>query len=291
MITRRRPPHRRLLRKWPIVAALIVLAVTVAVIVSESNVGVVVVPGATEHDVTAWAPPGARPLSDSQAAALVTRQPENRPGNAAANDYVPTNVQLAAFHAARERRRADGDFNPLTEYVTGRPGLEDSSTDDLIQWVSHKWGIPTNWIRAEMVVESSWNQAQLGDRAVVGEALYRSYPERSRVAGTDSVYTSLGIAQVKWLPEGSVGIGTEPLRWESTAFNLDDDAATLRYYYDGLCDWCSRPYSAGRLGTASARGTTRNRGRTPGLVATSATFRLLSPSTPGPSRGSETNAD
>src|SRR5919204_575681 len=56
-------------------------------------------------------------------------------------------------------------------------------------------------------------------------------------------YQSMGIAQVKWTPDGAVGAGTEPLRWLSTAFNLDYYAATLRYYYDGACNWCGPDYS------------------------------------------------
>jgi hypothetical protein len=42
----------------------------------------------------------------------------------------------------------------------------------------------------------------------------------------------MGITQVKWIADGSVGAGTEPLRWESTAFNLDYQASILRFYYD-----------------------------------------------------------
>ena len=64
--------------------------------------------------------------------------------------------------------------------------------------------------------------------------------------GDSTDYESLGIAQIKWAPNGSVGAGTEPLRWESTAFNLDYYAATVRYYYDGGCGWCSAGYHAGQ---------------------------------------------
>jgi hypothetical protein len=42
----------------------------------------------------------------------------------------------------------------------------------------------------------------------------------------------MGITQVKWIPDNSVGAGTEPLRWESTAFNIDYQAAMVRFYYD-----------------------------------------------------------
>ena len=45
-------------------------------------------------------------------------------------------------------------------------------------------------------------------------------------------YESMGIAQVRWRPNGSVDAGTEPLRWESTAFNIDYQASVVRFYYD-----------------------------------------------------------
>jgi hypothetical protein len=106
------------------------------------------------------------------------------------------------------------------------------STDDLIQWAAHKWGIPEDWLRAEYVVESYWNQFQLGDDTRVRSAWYQLYPYQARIPHTSNVYQSLGIAQVRWTPNGSLGAGTEPLRWESTAFNVDEQAATLRFYYD-----------------------------------------------------------
>ena len=60
------------------------------------------------------------------------------------------------------------------------------------------------------------------------------------------MYQSVGIAGEKWLPDGTIGAGTERLRWDSTAFNLDYYAATVRYYYDGHCSWCTRGYQAGQ---------------------------------------------
>jgi hypothetical protein len=97
-----------------------------------------------------------------------------------------------------------------------------------------------------MVVESGWSQAMEGDLTAVGRSAYTRYPGFSRVPDTDDVYQSLGIAQVKWNADGSVGIGTEPLRWESTAFNLDYYAATVRYFYDGDCSWCTAGYGPGQ---------------------------------------------
>jgi hypothetical protein len=194
-----------------------------------------------------WTRPGTPPLSDVRASALVVHRPENRPANAVFNDYVPTNAQLRAFHTARE---ADGELAdvavPERRYVTGRPGLKDPSTDDLIQWVAHKWGIPEDWIRAQMAVETWWRQSSLGDRASVSSSAYALYPARAQIAGTNDVYQSMGISQVKWQPDGTADPGSEPLRWESTAFALDLAAAKVRFFYDGHCTWCSSGYSAGQ---------------------------------------------
>jgi len=206
------------------------------------------------HPQTAWAacnrnarngkPSTFTPLSDAAAAALVTPEPETRPYNArpytilgkrypAANDYVPTAAQIRRY---RDSRTSLGEpllqFNPYARYVDGRDGMRDPSTDDLIQWAAHKWGIPENWLRAEYVVESYWNQFNLGDDTRVSSRWYHLYPYQSRIPHTSNVYQSLGITQVRWAPDGSLGAGAEPLRWESTAFNVDVQAATIRFYYD-----------------------------------------------------------
>jgi Ca-dependent carbohydrate-binding module xylan-binding len=197
-----------------------------------------------------WAPVGASPLSDEEATTLVTHRPETRPENSAANDYVPTDAELDAFHSA------PGIFNPLTRYVTGQPGLPDPSTDDLIQWAAQKWGIPEDWLRAEYVQESNWYQnlgpnRGWGDSRSMSESECLQHPSFARIDSNgdghcDGAYESLGITQVKWRPSDSPHPGTEPLRWKSTAFNIDYQAATVRYYYDGLCNWCGAGYSAGQ---------------------------------------------
>jgi hypothetical protein len=170
------------------------------------------------------------PLSDAAAAADVTPTPENRPDNVTANDYMPTPAQLQAFYSAvNNQGQTVVQANPYYQYVTGHYS---GTTDEIIQWAAWKWGIPADWLRAEYVQESRWNMSQLGDLATVSPAAYLEYPVAARVPGTDEVYQSMGISQVKWVPDGSVGAGTEPLRWESTAFNVDYQAATIRFYYD-----------------------------------------------------------
>jgi hypothetical protein len=200
-----------------------------------------------DRQQTTWAKPGAPPLSDTAAAALVVHRPETEPQNRPFNFYMPTEAQLSAFHDART---ADGELAdrviPERRYVTGRPGLRDPSTDDLIQWAAYKWGVPVDWIRAQMAVESSWNQRAAGDQVTVTPAWRSSYPPQARIPGYADVYESMGISQVKWRPDGSVGPGTEPLRWESTAFALDFYAAEIRYFYDGRCSWCGPGYGPGQ---------------------------------------------
>jgi hypothetical protein len=202
-------------------------------------------PGEEVGPQVTWRAPDTLPLSDAQAAARVMHRPEQRPENAAANEFVPSESALAAFRQAKNQYgQTNLEYNPLFAEVTGRPGLTAPSTDDLIQWAAAKWGIPVEWLRAQYVVESYWRQAQLGDLSAVPTEWFSLYPPQAR-SGSE-VYQSMGIAQVKWMPGGEVGAGTEPLRWESTAFNIDYQAATVRYYFDGLCTWCTSGYSAGQ---------------------------------------------
>jgi hypothetical protein len=207
-----------------------------------------------QHPQSTWAPcnrnahsaaPSTfKPLSDKAAAALVSPEPETRPDNSKpysiggvayppANWYVPTNSQLAKFRSAKDSL---GEpvlrLNPYLRYVDGRDGLTHPTTDELIQWGAHKWGIPENWLRAEYVLESYWNQWMRGDLNTVSASDYGKYPVQARVSGTPQVYQSLGITQVRWAPNGEFGAGTEPLRWESTAFNIDEQGAMVRFMYD-----------------------------------------------------------
>jgi hypothetical protein len=184
------------------------------------------------------------PRSDATAAALVTPEPETRPYNdrpyqlngrdyPALNHYVPTSAQLAAFLASKTSLgQTVTQLNPYLRYVDGRDGLHHPTTDDLIQWAAHKWGIPENWLRAQYTEESYWNGFMLGDDDTVASSWIALYPSQARVAGQTAVYESMGLAQVRWAPDGSVDPGTEPLRWESTAFNIDFQAAMVRFYYD-----------------------------------------------------------
>jgi hypothetical protein len=182
--------------------------------------------------LSGWRPAGPRfrPLPDRVAAACVSRTPELVPANAPFNRYTPTAAQLHAWLTTQDSwHRTPLAFNPYYAYVTGDFR---GTTDEIIQWAAAKWGIPVNWLRAQYAQESVWRQRMLGDLTDVGAAWYDLYPPQARVAGTTEVYETMGISQIKWAPNNSVGAGTEPLRWESTAFAADYQAATVRFYFD-----------------------------------------------------------
>lgn len=184
-------------------------------------------------------------MSDAKAAALVTIEPEIRPNNIGANNYVPSNFELRRFRATKDNfRLTPVQQNPWYARVTGRSHLRNPSTDMLIQWAAQKWGIPENTLRALASFEALWHMDWGGDLTQVPARWYADYPPQAR-SGNGEVWLSMGITQIKWKPDGSVNAGTQRLRWLSTAFNLDYAGATIRYYYDGKCNWCGRGYHAG----------------------------------------------
>ena len=193
-----------------------------------------------------WRSPGSRPLTDRQAAACVVRSKETRLRNMRRNAKAPTVAELDAFRSARDSEgRTPAQYNRNFRYVTGtaaRYGLH--STDDMIEWAAYKWGIPENFVRAQMFVESGWSMGQKGDRRDWATPVADRYPARA-VIDADSVWESLGIAQIRWRHTVPWNPGVEPLRWQSSGFAVDYSQALIRYYYDGLCGWCGRGYAAG----------------------------------------------
>jgi hypothetical protein len=195
---------------------------------------------------TKWRAPGSSPLTDAQAAACVHRSGENRPQNARQNARAPAASELRAFRTARDSTgRTPGQYNPNFRYVTGRAaryGLR--STDDMIEWAAYKWGIPANLVRAQMILESGWSMLFKGDRRDWGHRVAGRYPKLA-VLDRDSVWESLGIAQIRWRHTVPWNAGVEPLRWKSTGFAMDYSQALIRYYFDGYCDWCGSRYRPG----------------------------------------------
>jgi hypothetical protein len=216
-VTERTRPARRL--RVPVVAVGVVIAAVLGVqllITSDGGTG--------------WrGADGFRPLGDAAAAATVHPARENRPANAGANAYVPTEEELRRFEQARnEHGETVAQADPYLADVTGHYS---GTTDEIIQWAAHKWGIPADWLRAQYAVESRWRQEAMGDLREETPSDRARLPAFSCPTAT-SCYESLGITQLKWRPDGEQGAGTEPLRWRSTAFNADYQAATIRFYYD-----------------------------------------------------------
>jgi hypothetical protein len=192
------------------------------------------------RDSSGWVPCSTTfaPLSDSDAAKQVLPMTENRASENAnansvvgdANHYHPSAAELERFLTSETYAtgRFPAEVNPYAAYVTG--GFV-GATDEIIQWGAAKWGIPVDWVRAQYVQESWWNQTARGDLTTVADAT--RYPAFSRLSVTQ-VYQSLGISQVKWNhPDArDSGAGTEPLRWKSTAFNVDYQLAWVRFYFD-----------------------------------------------------------
>ena len=197
--------------------------------------------------ISQWREPGSAPLSDAQAAERVRATREIRPANARANRYMPSKAELRAFHAARyEAGPNDGalgdDVIPQQRFVTGH---FTGTTDEILQWSAHKWGIPEDILRAVAHQESTWQQNAVGDRERVRDSA--RYPVQAR-ASARIAYESMGLMQIKWRPDGSLHPGTEPLRWKSTAFNVDFYGAVVRFYYDGTARSWFGARSAYRLG-------------------------------------------
>jgi hypothetical protein len=195
---------------------------------------------------TTWRAPGSPPLSDAAAAACVTLSGENRPQNVDANARGLTAAELHEFNAARDSAgHTPAEANPNFAYVTGGAPLYGlRSTDDLIEWSAYKWGVPEDLVRAQMAVESGWSMLQRGDRRDWPMPVAHLYPPLA-VIDADSVWESLGIAQIRWRHTVPWNPGVEPLRWQSTSFATDYSQALVRFYYDGYCGWCGSGYAAG----------------------------------------------
>lgn len=157
------------------------------------------------------------PRTSKAAAKLVTRSRwEPRPENSRANHRVPSKKMLAAWRKTSEmpyKRFVDGHFR--------------GTTDEIIQWASHKWGIDTNTMRSVATVESWWKMSTRGDNG-----------------------DSFGLFQVRrpYHCRGDCAIAGR-----YTAFNADYYGGIIRSYFDGKQTWLNtvtgngRPYRAGDL--------------------------------------------
>ena len=157
---------------------------------------------------------------------------ESRAGNWRENARMPEDWELRKFFQDNNNWSSCGEALKanITGHFTG-------TTDEIIQWAAHKWGIDVDIVRAVAVKESYWNQSQVGDfDSASGE------------------YMSYGLTQVRRNQEGETAPnwnGTFPLSKDSTAFNLDYWGFTVRQYFEGCSTWLNdvggNPYYAGDI--------------------------------------------
>lgn len=134
---------------------------------------------------------------------------ENRPQNVTYN-----NTRGSSPH--NEFPRVDGNFA--------------GTTDEILQWAACKWGIDEDWLRAQIVTESWWDQRTVGD--------------------TENACTSHGVGQVRRCYHDPAFEDENAVR--STAYNVDYTYHVWRACYNGEYTWLNtvergRDYTAGDL--------------------------------------------
>ena len=184
------------------------------------------VPTVATGGSTAFLPPGAALPSDAACRAQVRSAGEVRALNAGPNARAGGPALSGAY-----RNRVTGNF-------TG-------STDEIIQWVACKWGLPTDVVRAQVTVESWWRQYNLGDWTSNGSHCPPGHP-----LGADGragqCPESLSLLQIKH----RLHQGAFPAAEQSTAYGLDYAYAMWRSCYEGTQTWLNdvergRDYAAG----------------------------------------------
>lgn len=166
--------------------------------------------------------------SGKECAARVQRgQPEPRPENTSANQFVPDHVSIPIW----------GDFTEEANqrFVPRIDGKFTGTTSEILAWGACKWGLDADIVRAVAVQESDWRQSTVGDK---------SHDPKDCVGGaTPPCPTSFGITQLKhlYLP------GSYPLSQRSTAFNVDYYGARIRSCYEGWVTYLGGDYGPGDI--------------------------------------------
>lgn len=175
--------------------------------------------------------PGATLPTDAECAAQVTPADEIRAVNEPFNQRRGAQKNLAGPYASR----VTGDFV--------------GTTDEILQWVSCKWGIDTDIVRAQAAKESYWLMDNIGDWATDAAVCPPGHG-----LGADGrpgqCPESLGMLQVRWQYNGTpAGLDTWPEVVESTAYHVDYTYSYWRSCYEGVLEWLN---TVDRVGTYAA---------------------------------------
>lgn len=179
--------------------------------------------------------PKANLPSGTQCAARVRAMPETVPENTPWNQRVGRSV-AGETYIADQLYYVDGpaDFEARID------GNYTGTTDEIIQWAACKWGFDEDLIRAQVYTESSWFAGRLGD---CGDG-----PTLARTGGKDGC-DSNGLLQVRGsdvLPNGhATHMGTFPMAWDSSAFNVDYALAVQRICFEGQEVWLADSAASG----------------------------------------------
>ena len=128
--------------------------------------------------------------------------------------WVDTDPSKAPFTA-----RVDGNFV--------------GTTDEIIQWAACKWGVDEDYVRAQVVTESYWDQVHsLGDWGTNPANCEPRFP-----IGTDGragqCPESFGLGQTRYPYMRSAF----PYAYDSSAYNLDVTYAVWRSCFEGTETW------------------------------------------------------
>jgi len=182
--------------------------------------------------------PGSTLPNDAACAARVHPAPENKGANAKYNKTPGAQTLGAHFFPSSDDPRAN------TQIAVRVDGNFTGTTDEILQWVSCKWGIDTNLVRAQAAIESWWLQTTLGDwntdptYCAPGHGLGVDDPKNH----PGQCPNSWGILQNKWFFEKPSWPGIH----DSTAFNADTSYAIWRACYEGYVWWLrAQPRNSG----------------------------------------------
>jgi hypothetical protein len=188
-------------------------------------------------------PPGAALPTSAQCAARVRPAPEVRQGNQRPNRFGVVPNQTRGVAGAWVD--ADPSKAPFTARVDGNFV---GTTDEIIQWAACKWGVDEDFVRAQIVTESWWDQVRsLGDWGTNPANCEPRFP-----LGTDGragqCPESFGLGQTRY----PFMRRAFPYAYDSSAYNLDVAYAIWRACFEGTETWLNtvergRQYAAGDM--------------------------------------------
>jgi hypothetical protein len=166
-------------------------------------------------------PAGAKLPDEASCASRVHRSLwEPRTDNIAANHRVPSAQQIAGLESWGPNIGLDVKADTFRKQITGN---FTGTTDEILQWVACKWGISTDIVRAEAMVESYWHQSQVGD--------WTNDPSLCPPNTWNGMgcYQSYGILQIKYVYNKTAW----PMSRDDTAFNTEYVYGIIRTCYEG----------------------------------------------------------